>query len=244
MKLLGSFLLLILLTSCGKNAFLESKNGVESIRRGVEGGDGDGDGDGDTDVTTCVSELFTSNPIKRIFTKGEQPFYFKRIRIGEHNDHIVTGQGIVRSANFAQVVLDYDLSRLNKIDKKVKSIKLRLTSKQYVRDVEMISHESQICHNQNYMCSGDRDSVKNHIRNGAYEWINDDFSRMVNTFDLNNTNRGFSERTVDTSYNLMSMFKAYSNGELSTKDFINEYTIFISDRHLVTKARLNILYCR
>jgi hypothetical protein len=53
----------------------------------------------------------------------------------------------------------------------------------------------------------------------------------------------YSTRLVDTSFDLMPMFKAGDASDIKTKDFIDNYTVFISDRQLVTKARLNILYC-
>jgi hypothetical protein len=193
MKLTGSLLLLILLTSCGKNAFLKIKDNKVTTQTGVgagggngsgdgnDDGNGDGNGNGDGSGDNCESKLFTSNPVARPFVNGEQPFYFRRIRLNEHTYRI---RGI-KGVDYGQVVLDYDLSELNNIDKKVKSIKLRLMTKQIIKKTVIgNTHQEQICHNQNEMCSGIKESVDVHIRNGNYQWINEDFSHMVNSFDL------------------------------------------------------------
>ena len=232
--LLHCTLFSLLAIACGKNAFLESSNGNERIINSVDGVNPD----------TCPTELYSSIPVKRDFVKGEEPFHFQKIRINESNDIIISKIKKIKSVKWGQVILDYDLSKVNHINRKIKSIELELDSKQYIRSIEKHIFDSQICHNQNYVCSGNKKSVIPVIKSSAFEWVNDFFSKTINSIDLVDTKKGYKERTISTSFDLMPMFKKHQSGDLRMNNLTSEYTIFISDRHLVSRANLNIVYCK
>lgn len=244
---LNSLVILVVLSfvalSCGRNAFIETIDDGVTQRSNANAGGNTGGDTGD-DPENCTSQLYTVTPIPRDFVEGEQPFTFQRIRLGQHN-HVIDWNGtVVNRADLSQVVLDYDLSPINNLDKKIKSIRLRFTADQYSWSKDDLTIRSQICHNHNYVCSGDEQSIDRFNRHSGYEWIDHLFSEIIEGFEMTSPSNIYNHRHVDTSFNLMPMFKRNHNGDLSTRDLKNEYTIFVSDQLMMSKARLNILYCK
>ncbi len=244
MKLTLGLLLLSLLTSCGKNAFLESKDTAGRIISGVGPGEGDGENDGGVrDPQGCSLKEVVIEAKNRDLNKADHPFNFWPMRQAEYNRYVKDGKNKLYMVDFGMIILDFNLSSLNIEDKKVKKVYVSFNSDQYFQIDGSYEHASQICHNQNYVCSGVEKSMDGHVINTQYTWIDEDFSHYVDAIETTQRYRKWALREIRGGYDVTKMLL---NGqtEISTNELKSDYSIFITDNHKVTSAKLAVSYCQ
>ena len=247
MKLTLGLVLLSLLTSCGKNAFLESKDGAGRIIRGVTPGDGTNDGPEDgvpNDPQVCNLKEVVIYSEYRDLNKADHPFEFSPGREGEYNRYVKDGKNKLTLVEFGMTILDFDLSSLNIKDHKIKNVHFNFNSDQYyLIEGSYKQHESQICHNQNYLCSGDENSVYGHVINNDYRWIDRDFSDYINGIETTEKYCKWALKEIRGGYDVTRMFLNGSDN-FSTDELKSNYSIYVSDNHKITDASLKVSYCQ
>ena len=237
MRFILSIMLITSVSSCGKNAFTE-----KPIDPNITNRTGAGAGDDDCSKPTIVS----LNPIAaKNFFSGDLPFLFDPY---EQNDYAsvleadpTTGFGGYKIMEKGQVELPFDFKALRSINSIIKKIYLTFDTDQVYKN-DWDHHRSQLCHSYNKQCSGDIKSVIGyHINtNENYTWVDDDFSKYVETFPGNSIGSlGFLQRKFSGRVDLQPYFPQ----EMNLMALPANYFIVITDDHLIKNSKLNIEYC-
>ncbi len=232
MKLLLSLLLLTTIISCGKNAFVNKEDGRTSRNDGLQGEEG-----------TCKLVSKSISPIIRDYVDGDKPFTFTKIRIGDHTGDLRNGRIKVPTVRYAQVVIDFDLNAIRNLEtaSKIEDISLDLAGSQFTKSSFL--HKPQLCHNQNYTCSGDYDSMRGHIdAPNGYIWLNENFTNVIGNIDFSGVQCDHDRRDIDINYNMMELFKYSKRHTLKTSDLKGNYSVYVADDILVSDAKLNVSY--
>jgi len=237
MRFLFSIVLILIVGSCGKNAFREKQVDPNITNRA-------GAGAGDDDCSS--PKLISLNPIKaKYFMYGALPFLFDRYEQGDFTSELeadpMTGLGGYKIMEKGQVELPFDFKALRGTDSIIKKIYLTFDTDQIYKN-DWDHHRSQLCHSYNKKCSGDIKSVIGyHINTDEnYTWPEDNFSKYVETFPGNSIGTlGFLHRKFSGSFDMQPYFPINMN----LRDLPANYFIVISDDHLVRNSKLNIEYC-
>lgn len=233
MKLGICFLLLALITiSCGKNAFTEKTD--NQIRRALPSTPGDEIPD---ECEFPRHDILDPKTLSDT-TVGSLPFDFSAIGQGDHTHHL-DDEDYTEYVDLAHVVLPFDLSSVNGTEVGIDKMYLTFDTFQVYKTSWMM-HNSQLCQNFGKKCSGNYENVLDHIADDDYSWITDyDFTNYVASNESTRIDDDLASRQFSANVNLLPFFHEYP--ELT--DLPTDYQLYLADNHLITNAKLHIVYC-
>ena len=215
---------ILLISSCGRNAFLESKkDGGRTITPGLE-------------TDECVEKTVSFSPGMANQSLHAYPFNFATTSVGVPT-HI---DGKTPYVKEAQTILPFDFSGINQDDFEIISMKLNYSATQLYDPTWF--HESQLCHSLDYSCSGLKASVDGHLNPASpYTWKNEYFTQLVNSTIPTSHGPNCYERELAIEWDVLTNMSLVT--EMLLSDLPDDYSIFIADDHYITTASLDITYC-
>lgn len=229
MKLGLLILVMFSFISCGKNAFREkeSDNRVTDRR------------DSTPDENDCVKPAYVVlNALShKKLMHADLPFVFKEYGLGDYTS-VLSQFGNIKVVEEAQIELPFDFDELREINATIKNVYFTFDTNQVFR--RDWHHESQICHSFNKTCSGNLSDVDDHLNpRQHFTWLDDSFSKYVDSFTAYNLGDGYSQRIFSGMKDMLPYFTK----DLNLMDLPADYFIVVSDDHYLTNAKLHIEFC-
>jgi hypothetical protein len=228
MKSFKVILIVIAVISCGKNAYLEEEKSQNRVVLAppVTG-----------ELCNKIETINLYPEFSRRANHTDIPFHFDEKKLNEYSYKVVL-QGIHRKILFnAQLVLPFNFEPIQEINGEILRMDLVYAGER-VYDTTW-HHKPQFCQSNLKTCSGNFQSVHDHVRaSTGYTWNDEEYGELIEDLDSVDLGEDYREQNLDIKLDLL---KYFDEPEFST--FPSDYLITIADHQLITDAKIVIKYC-